>query len=130
MKICPECGSHDVIIFTCDYDFCRKCGRNFPAVKEIPDGIDRIAAERKRQIEKEGYTAEHDKQHSANALIEAALCYVGIVIRPLPDSEVPLIWPWDNEFWKPSPNPIRNLEKAGALIAAAIDRIQMEDKQS
>ena len=27
------------------------------------------------------------------------------------------------EWWKPSADPVRNLEKAGALIAAEIDRL-------
>jgi hypothetical protein len=34
------------------------------------------------------------------------------------------LWPWDPSWWKPSPDPIRNLVKAGALIAAEIDRLQ------
>ena len=37
--------------------------------------------------------------------------------------EAPGIWPWDHEFWKPSEDQIRNLVKAGALIAAEIDRL-------
>lgn len=32
-------------------------------------------------------------------------------------------WPWAREDWKPDENPIRNLVKAGALIAAEIDRL-------
>jgi hypothetical protein len=35
-----------------------------------------------------------------------------------------IFWPWDQDWWKPSPDPIRNLVKAGALIAAEIDRLQ------
>jgi hypothetical protein len=40
-------------------------------------------------------------------------------------------WPWDKGWWKPTPdNRIRELEKAGALIAAEIDRLQrMEGKE-
>lgn len=34
----------------------------------------------------------------------------------------PREWPWD-DGWDPSPDAIRNLEKAGALIAAEIDRL-------
>jgi hypothetical protein len=37
---------------------------------------------------------------------------------------LPIYWPWDQEWWKPSDDPIRNLAKAGALIAAEIDRLQ------
>ena len=33
-------------------------------------------------------------------------------------------WPWDKKWWKPSDDPIKNLIKAGALIAAEIDRLQ------
>jgi hypothetical protein len=34
-------------------------------------------------------------------------------------------WPWDDEWYKPTPkDPIRQLVKAGALIAAEIDRFQ------
>ena len=32
-------------------------------------------------------------------------------------------WPWGSEYWKPSEDPVRNLVKAGALIAAEIDRL-------
>jgi len=36
----------------------------------------------------------------------------------------PIEWPWDDEWWKPTPNDrIRELTKAGALIAAEIDRL-------
>ena len=35
------------------------------------------------------------------------------------------MWPWDLEWFKPSPyDRIRELVKAGALIAAEIDRLQ------
>ena len=33
-------------------------------------------------------------------------------------------WPWNITWWKPSTDPVRNLTKAGALIAAEIERIQ------
>jgi len=33
-------------------------------------------------------------------------------------------WPWDEEWWKPDNDAVRNLAKAGALIAAEIDRLQ------
>jgi len=120
MKTCPECGSHNVIMFDSDNDFCNQCDNWFPAVKEIPDGIDRIAAERQRQIDVEGYDAEHDRQHSADDLARAAATYATGLFATL--------WPWAPEWWNPSSDRIRNLEKAGALIAAAIDRIQAEGK--
>lgn len=85
--------------------------------------MERIAAERQRQIEAEGWTPEHDDQHAHNELALAALAYAycaafehgaGTVQAPY--------WPWLPRWWKPSDDPIRNLEKAGALIAAEIDR--------
>ncbi|MNY70647.1 hypothetical protein D3C86_2088230 [compost metagenome] len=32
-------------------------------------------------------------------------------------------WPWSEDWWKPSPEPRRNLVKAGALILADIERL-------
>ena len=36
---------------------------------------------------------------------------------------VPRDWPWEPEAWKPT-YPVRDLVKAGALIAAEIDRLE------
>lgn len=87
-------------------------------------GIELIAEERQRQIEVEGWTVERDKEeHAIGELALAASCYAMTPdLRPaeLPPSH----WPWVN-YWKPSPNDrIRELQKAGALIAAEIDRLQ------
>lgn len=38
------------------------------------DGATRIADERKRQVEKEGWTPNHDDEHEENELAFAALC--------------------------------------------------------
>jgi len=95
-------------------------------------GIERIAAERKRQIEKEGWTSEHDEQHREEELALAAACYaLPYTIR---HDEVGYfswsklltkLWPWHMSWYKPDhDNRIRELEKAGALIAAEIDRLQ------
>lgn len=104
-------------------------------------GIERIAAERRRQVEAEGWTPEHDDQHAEGELAAAATAYTFYVqaqvsffpVTP-PEFLSKLmmavkvhalgIWPesWSREWFKPSPDPIRNLEKAGALIAAEIDR--------
>ena len=40
------------------------------------------------------------------------------------------LWPWNESWWKPTPdNRIRDLEKAGALIAAEIDRLLALDAE-
>jgi hypothetical protein len=49
--------------------------------------------------------------------------------RPDEGYKTPLLqdWPWDERWWKPSNDPIRDLVKAGALIAAEIDRLQRSE---
>lgn len=99
-------------------------------------GVHRIHEERIRQTEAEGWTSEHDDGHADGDLASAARCYVWAAsICTLWRNEghadgpstllaaPPSDWPWAPEWWKPSDDPIRNLEKAGALIAAEIDRL-------
>ncbi len=85
------------------------------------NGVELIAAERRRQIEQEDWTPEHDDEHSMGELRQAARAYAG---DPGHASNPPAGWPWDEEWWKPSEDAVRNLVKAGALIAAEIDRLQ------
>lgn len=97
----------------------------------IQFGAELIAAERARQVSEERWTADHDDVHDAGELIDAAIAYAesaGMQIRGNCgwDSE-PGCWPWLTEWWKPTADPIRNLIKAGALIAAEIDRLQRKE---
>jgi hypothetical protein len=86
-------------------------------------GIELIAEERQRQIEKEGWTAEHDAEHKEGELAIAAACYA----YPNYDEDwavqSQMQWPWEKHWWKPSGDRKRDLAKAGALIAAEIDRL-------
>ncbi len=91
-------------------------------------GTQLIENERRRQIEAEGWSSTHDDEHVNGELTEAAMCYedaAGMQIRGAcgwdrqPDN-----FPWQPEWWKPAPEPERNLVKAGALIAAELDRLQ------
>jgi hypothetical protein len=92
----------------------------------LETGIELIADERSRQVSQEGWTPEHDDEHSTGELAQAALCYAKYAELQGRSSEqwFERDWPWDETWWKPSPDPIRNLVKAGALIAAEIDRLQ------
>ena len=90
------------------------------APKISTQGARLIAAERQRQITQEGWAPEHDDDHTDGALLLAAVEYIQHV-QHIPDSGE--CWPWARESWKPSADPIRNLVKAGALIAAEIDRL-------
>ncbi len=100
-------------------------------------GVEMIAEERKRQIEKLGYSLEHDQQYSKNTLPLAAIAYLGKAagedikwIRSFqspPSGEITENkcdpFPFDPEFDKRNKHdPIRLLTIAGAWIAAEIDR--------
>ena len=77
-----------------------------------------VAAERRRQVEAEGWTPEHDDEHSTQELAFAAACYATADEGDAP----PAVWPWHLSWWKPTDRR-HNLVKAGALILAEIDRI-------
>lgn len=110
-------------------------------------GIERIAAERQRQIEQEGWTPEHDDGHDQGELALAACCYATpILLYQRIDNatgfELVDPWPWEPRWDKRSdaadhdgntiPDPenynyesrLDLLAKAGALIAAEIDRLE------
>lgn len=88
-------------------------------------GVSLIAAERQRQMAVEGWTPEHDDEHKQEELLMAAYAYIAKAWSgPTVDMIVPpACWPWSRSWWKPSPDKTRNLVKAGALIAAEIDRL-------
>jgi len=87
-------------------------------------GAGLIAAERKRQAECEGYLPEHDDEHSEDELALAAVCYAMPPAMRAVKSPPEEWWPWTNHAWKPCPTDrVRELTKAGALIAAEIDRL-------
>ena len=107
----------------------------------IPSGSDLIAAERQRQMSREGWTPEHDDiEHQAGELAAAAVAYALAPgsrqrMEPNGDPRIPDVWPWEVEWWKPKWTPrtardgrIRELVIAGALIAAEIDRLLMAEE--
>lgn len=95
----------------------------------MKSGIELIAEERKRQIEVEGWTDLHDDNHEMDELALAAASYaLPSYARPSNQFHTarmePQTWPWSGEYWKPSiSDRVRELQKAGALIAAEIDRL-------
>ena len=95
-------------------------------------GSELIAAERQRQIDVEGWSSNHDDKQMRGDLIASAHAYLHeaetqiMFGLPVSRDRVPKKWPWDKKWWKPSDDPIRNLVKVGALIAAAIDKLQRE----
>ncbi|HGN1668907.1 hypothetical protein ACV33Y_10915 [Pseudomonas aeruginosa] len=92
----------------------------------VPQAWLDVQAERRRQVEAEGWTPEHDDQHSHGQMARAAACYA-LAGSSAPNDEtaallVSLAWPWDEQWWKPS-TARRDLIKAGALVLAEIERL-------
>lgn len=85
-----------------------------------------VQAERKRQVEAEGWTPEHDDAHSHGQMARAAACYALAGSSAPNDGTaallVSLAWPWDEQWWKPS-TARRDLVKACSLALAEIERL-------
>ena len=81
-----------------------------------------IVAERIRQVDAEGWTAEHDDAHKDMSLSRAAACYALNASGAL--QEVRKVWPdsWDDGWFKPR-DTRRDLIRAAALILAEIERM-------
>ncbi len=113
-------------------------------------GIELIAEERKRQVEVEHYGKDHDALHGMAELSSAAVAYILAgqdkeenYFDEFDDKESrkekelnPVIvndyWPWSDGSFKPdrvngNQPSIKDLIKAGALIAAEIDRLQFNE---
>ena len=116
---------------------------------KMKTGIELITEERARQMAPrpnpnrgnhtwpqtsgEGWTPEHDDTHENGELAAAGACYALIKWS---ETDAERLWPWrvrgtgheiengSPDGFKPSVDRIRNLVKAGALIAAEIDRLQ------
>ena len=104
-------------------------------------GVELIAEERTRQIEEEGWTPEHDDDHRDDEIAWAAVCYAApdrVFVTGVHGSESTVVfndpWPWDIDWDKREdlddpPGRIRQLQMAGALIAAEIDRLQRKEER-
>jgi len=101
----------------------------------LAGGAGLIAHERRRQIDEEGFDVKHDEQCTAEELACAGVCYaLSMIHSTSPDvgmgfDIIHRLWPlgWDG-WWKPK-DPKQDLVRAGALIAAALDRLQAEENQ-
>ncbi|MFK1044813.1 hypothetical protein ACIUWC_07105 [Pseudomonas aeruginosa] len=102
-----------------------------------------VQAERRRQVEAEGWTPEHDDEHDSGELAAAGAAYAlhaADHLNPYSQGdggdEAPSCWPWHDgiagrgegpektepAWWKPS-TPRRDLVKACALALAEIERL-------
>ncbi|EOG4610375.1 hypothetical protein ACLD92_006898, partial [Pseudomonas aeruginosa] len=93
---------------------------------QVPQAWLDVQAERRRQVEAEGWTPEHDDGHSHGQMARAAACYALAGSSAPNDGTaallVSLAWPWDEQWWKPS-TARRDLVKACALALAEIERL-------
>lgn len=84
-------------------------------------GAELIAAERERQINDLGFsTRDHDEDHKHNELTRAAIAFAWSALGH-PD-KAQSMWPFPEEMHK-GESVHRDLVKAGALIAAELDRL-------
>lgn len=102
------------------------------------NGVAVIAKEREEQISKHNWSVQHDIDVNKDGqLVQAAVSYLSatnrvrlktayglMTVRPLD------IWPsnWGTNWFKANDDKIKNLSKAGALIAAEIDRLLQTTK--
>lgn len=86
--------------------------------KSVPQAWLDVLAERRRQVEAEGWTPEHDDLYCAAELPRAAAAY----ILSGANDEAPAIWPFLAKWWKPR-DARANYMRAGALILAEIERL-------
>lgn len=85
--------------------------------------IEDVLAERRRQVEGEGFSPRHDDHHSPGELARAGACYAVAASQAL-ESHIydPPPWPWADAWWKPK-TPRRDLVRASALLIAEIERL-------
>lgn len=133
-SVCAGTGVETAVDSTIEAGTARGLDRAPPSAQEAwrSQAANDVLAERRRQIEAEGWTAEHDDTHSRGELASAAACYATELDlwtgyeqadrkgrATLISAE--RVWPWSG-WWKPTDRR-RNLVKAGALILAEIERL-------
>ena len=94
------------------------------ATPTTPSGAKQISLERTRQQRQEGYHISHDAAHDRGELAIAAIGYIASALKLPGHIHIDDVWP---PGWKFKPkDPIRDLVRAGALIAAEIDRLRRD----
>lgn len=84
-----------------------------------------VLEERYRQIDKEGWSADHDDKHDRGELARAGAAYLlhaGTVSETVPHE-----WPWNSDWWKPQ-GYRRDMVRGVALGIADGDRFDRARK--
>lgn len=105
------------------------------------NGAESIAVERLRQRTEKGWTEEHDDSHAPGVLVTAGAGYITTARAQIvtnvqhfgpeaftksyqvPADFMPEAWPFAPEWFKPSADPLRNMQKGAALVAAEMDKL-------
>lgn len=75
------------------------------------------------------FSAGHDDERGAYTLTIAAITYALSAADRVTEDGVPMMWPWGPDDWHPCRDDrIKELAKAGSLIAAAIDVLQRDEE--
>lgn len=84
-----------------------------------------VIAERRRQVDVEGWNTEHDDGHAVGELGRAAASYLAFSncrVHP------PKLWPWTREWWKPR-DYRRNVVRGCALAVAEGERFDRQRRR-
>lgn len=96
-------------------------------------GVSKIAVARNRQVHVHGYDDPHDDEHKTGELIRAGVAYAQVGLAQVIGASFEItsrLWPFEDETFRPDADPIQNLAKAGAFIAAEIDRLKRARDQA
>lgn len=102
--------------------------RAIPTSRAVQD----VVAERRRQVDGEGWTPEHDDTHAHGEMALAAACYAISGAVPVDErsksdtllAAIQFVWPrlWAWSWWKPK-DQRRDLVRSAALLIAEIELI-------
>lgn len=101
-----------------------------------------VAAERRRHVEVEGWTPEHDDEHGDGSMARAAASYAYVAgiserertyvsgIFTLSNNRIIRdIWPWAQRWWKPKDR-YTDLKRAAALCIAEMERLLRKEARN
>ena len=98
------------------------------AVDAMSQAARDVLAERRRQVNAEGFSHARDDQYVGGQLAGAATSYL-ILAAGGREDEARAFWPWCQEWLKPG-SQRRYLEKVGALVLAEMERLDRAAAQA
>lgn len=107
----------------------RRIFEHFGIRTKLSPFMQAVIAERRRQIEVEGWSHEHDDRHDMGELASAGAAYAGCAgVSDENNKQPPPGWPWERDWWKPD-GFRRDLVKACALIVAEGEKFDRNRKR-